>query len=107
LAVQHPLRTSSEDRCTCIEYSVLLTQPILGKRKRGAPFVESTTVLCYIDTEQGKRYRVDCCVRGHLVELCTNFDVHVHATRASYLAIIKPKLTEITQCVQHLTLNQI
>ena len=82
-----------------------LKQPISGKRKRGAPFVEQSTVLCYIYTERGARYRIDCCVRGHLIEMANDLgDIESLGKTPGfvYLAIIKPKLTETNQCVQHL-----
>jgi hypothetical protein len=106
LTSDHPLlNLSDNDRCVKLEYSMSLKQPISGKRKRGAPFVESSTILCNIYTERGARYRIDCCVRGHLIEMAKDQEVLESLGKTSsfvYLAIIKPKLTEVKQCVQHL-----
>nr|CAD7460180.1 unnamed protein product [Timema tahoe] len=99
LAPSHPI-IAEKKKISKIDFQVTpklnrMENKPTGKGKRGAQYVQSTSVLCLIDCDDETKYKVSSCLIGKLVEvneeLLNNPQLIVEAPQAEgHVAIVLP-----------------
>lgn len=102
---RHPIITE-KDTVTDVEYRVPFRE-VQGKRKRGGIIVEDRTKLCILTCASGNKYKVQCAIRGVIVEYNGVLEkspslINAMPLRNGYLAAVLPFQSEIKTAVDRL-----
>lgn len=105
ISPRHPIITE-KDAVTDVEYRVPFRE-VQGKRKRGGILVEERTKLCILTCASGNKYKVQCAIRGVIVEYNGVLEkspslINAMPLRNGYLAAILPFQSEIKTAVDKL-----
>lgn len=105
ISPRHPIITE-KDTVTDVEYRVPFRE-VQGKRKRGGILVEDRTKLCILTCASGNKYKVQCAIRGVIVEYNSVLEkspslINAMPLRNGYLAAVLPFQSEIKTAVDKL-----
>lgn len=84
-----------------------LENKVSGKGKKGGQYMQSDSILCFIECEDGSRYSIYGCVKGKLIEinqlLLTNYNLLIEKTLSmGFIAIILPSKNDVNTIVEKL-----
>lgn len=80
---------------------------VSGKGKKGAQYVTENSPLCHVTCEDGTKFTLYSCIRGHLLEVNMNLLEHPELLiekpeTNGYLAIVLPKAFEVKNQLERL-----